>query len=80
MEPVLWVQPDEVWPDRQEPDKINYILSGEGFERWKYVRNRPGYAHHDPSCTDSSPNWPITTVPADGAASGLSSQPPRAAS
>lgn len=48
MDPVLWVQPDEVWPDRGEPGKINYILRGaNGFERWKYVRDRPGSANHD---------------------------------
>jgi hypothetical protein len=22
MEPILWVQPDEVWQDRQEPGKM----------------------------------------------------------
>lgn len=48
MDPVLWVQPDEVWPDREEPGKINYILRGDGFERWMYVRDREGYANHNP--------------------------------
>lgn len=55
MEPILWVQPDEVWPDREEPGKVNYILRGTDGFAGSTFGTAPVTRITTPSCTPSLP-------------------------